>query len=111
MTITIKGLPKISLNDWYSGTHWSERKRIKDIYKLIIRSQVKEKFTEPCEVDYLFEFQSKPLDCSNAVAMLKMIEDCLFPKDGIKVVRRIGIISRKGTKDKVTIQITNYVSQ
>jgi hypothetical protein len=105
MTITIKDLPKISLNDWYAGTHWSERKRIKDTYKLIIRSQVKEKFTEPCDVEYLFTFQSKPLDCSNCVAMLKMIEDCLFPKDGIKVVRSIKLTSRKGIEDTVTIQI------
>jgi hypothetical protein len=105
MTITIKDLPKISLNEWYAGTHWSERKRIKDVYKLIIRSKNLPKFTEPCEVDYLFTFQSRPLDCSNCVAMLKMIEDCLFPKDGIKVVRRIGITSRKGIEDTVTIQI------
>jgi hypothetical protein len=105
-TIIIEGLPKISLNEWYAGTHWSERKRIKDVYKLIIRSRHIEPFTEPCDVEYLFEFQSKPLDCSNCVAMLKMIEDCLFPKDGIKVVRSIKLISRKGMKDKVTIQIT-----
>ena len=106
MTITIKDLPKISLNDWYSGTHWSERKRIKDAYKLTIRSQVKEKFTEPCDVEYTFTFKSKPLDCSNTVAMLKMIEDCLFPNDGIKVVRSIKLTSRKGIEDTVTIQIT-----
>jgi hypothetical protein len=109
--ITFKGLPKISLNEWYSGAHWSERKKIKDAYKWIIRSQVKEKFTESCEVEYIFTFKSRPLDCSNCVAMAKMIEDCLFPKDDIKVVKSMKLTSKKGKEDKVTINILACTNQ
>lgn len=105
MTITIEGLPKISLNEWYAGTHWSERKKIKDTYKWLILSKKIGKFIVPCDVEYTFTFKSKPLDCSNCVAMAKMIEDCLFPKDDIKVVKSIKLTSVKGLKDSVTILI------
>ena len=43
MEITLKGLPKISLNKWYAGTHWTKRKKIKDEYKKIIKNQFKGK--------------------------------------------------------------------
>ncbi len=109
--ITIIGLPKISLNEWYAGTHWSERKKIKDAYKWIIRSQNIGKFCVPCDVEYTFTFKSRPLDCSNCVAMAKMIEDCLFPKDDIKVVKSMKLTSKKGKEDKVTINILACTNQ
>jgi hypothetical protein len=104
-TFEFVGLPKISLNEWYAGCHWTERKRIKDTYKIIIYSQMGHKELSPCDCEYDFEFKSHPLDCSNTVAMAKMIEDCLFQKDGIKVVRSIKLTSCKGEKDKVTVKI------
>jgi len=97
-----KDLPmKISLNKWYAGEHWSFRKKIKDLYKLCFKGN----FREPCEVEYDFEFRSHPLDCTNCVAMVKMIEDCLFQSDGPNIVKSVKISSKKGVKDKVTIKI------
>jgi hypothetical protein len=99
-------LPKISLNDWYSGSiHWSKRKKIKDQYIWIVRSVTNRKFTEPCEVEYVFEFKKNALDASNCVAMVKMLEDCIFEDDGIKVVKKISIESRKSDKEQVTVTI------
>ena len=95
-------LPKISLNDWYGGKHWSERSKIKNVYKLLVRGVT---INYPCEVEYDFEFKTRPLDCSNTVAMLKLIEDCLFPDDGVKIVRKLTITSRKSDKDEVTVKI------
>ena len=39
--VILRNLPKISLNKWYSSTHWTERKKIKDAYSFLIRSQFK----------------------------------------------------------------------
>jgi len=107
VTILEFQLPKISLNEWYAGSHWSNRTKIKDTYKVLIASVTKHKFSQPCTVEYHFTFKSRPLDCSNAVAMLKMIEDCLFPDDGYKIVQGLNITSRKAKTESVTIKITN----
>ena len=32
MDITLKDLPKISLNEWYAGKHWTERSDLKKSY-------------------------------------------------------------------------------
>lgn len=95
-------LPKVSLNSWYSGTHWSKRKKLKDEYKWLIRVP---HVATPCKCEYHFEFKSRPLDCSNTIAMVKMIEDCIFSDDGVNVVQEIKVSSRKGKRDKVTIKI------
>ena len=41
MTIILKDLPKVSLNVWYSSKHWSFRKKLKDNYTLLVKSQFK----------------------------------------------------------------------
>ena len=105
--IILNDLPKISLNKWYAGSHWSKRKKIKDTYKMLVRSQCKDIFFgEKYKVLYVFHFSKNPLDASNCVAMVKMIEDTLFPNDGYKVVTEITIKSRKSKKDYVKITIT-----
>ena len=103
--IILYNLPKVSANQFYAGVHWSKRKKLKDTYKLLIRSQTKRKFIKPCNVEYQFTFKNKPLDCSNTNGMLKMIEDCLFDDDSINIVKAIGIISLKGAFDKVEITV------
>lgn len=105
--IILKGLPKISLNKWYAGTHWSKRKKLKDTYHLLINSQVKIKFpkTNRYNVVYEFYFKQKPLDASNCVAMLKMIEDVIFEDDNYKIVESITIKSKKAQSDFVKISI------
>jgi hypothetical protein len=99
-------LPKVSLNDFYKGGHWSKRKKIKDAYKLIISSITKETIDFPCDVEYEFWFKSRPLDCSNACGgMVKLIEDCLFVDDSYKMVRSIKISSKKRNDDVVFIKV------
>lgn len=105
--ITLNGLPKISLNAWYSGTHWTKRKKIKDTYKLLIKSQYKGVFKKDksYSVSCIFFFESRPLDASNCVAMFKMIEDVLFESDSYKVVKSVQMSSRKADKDYVKLLI------
>ncbi len=108
MRIELYDLPKVSLNQWYSGTHWSKRKKLKDTYIILVRSQTNHRFSKEnkYKVDYHFTFTNNPLDASNCVAMVKMIEDILFESDGYKIVREISISSNKGKENKTLITIT-----
>ena len=107
MDITLYNLPKISLNKWYAGMHWTKRKKIKDNYTQIVRSQFSSLLSRDntYKVEYHFTFKSRPLDASNCVAMVKMIEDIIFETDSYKVVTEIVITSSKGLEDKVTIKV------
>ena len=107
MKIILKDLPKVSLNVWYSSKHWSFRKKLKDNYTLIVKSQFKEVLpaSETYDTEYHFTFKSRPLDASNCVAMVKMIEDIIFESDGYKVIKSILITSEKGADDIVEIKI------
>ena len=103
--LVFKDLPKISLNEWYAGTHWKQRTKIKNSYKLWIESMYKKKFRDPCKVDYLFEFEKHALDPTNCVAMVKLIEDVLFPVDSGKIIKGFFVSSDRGTENKVTVII------
>lgn len=107
MIIILKDLPKISLNKWYAGMHWTKRKKIKDNYIKIVTSQFKDVLpkNKSYNTEYHFTFKLRPLDASNCVAMVKMIEDIIFDNDGYKVIKSILITSNKGTEDKVEIII------
>lgn len=110
MKLTFNNLPKISNNKFYAGVHWAQRKKIVDNYKKIVYALLcvqtdRRKFEKPCEVEYIFEFKNKPLDCSNTVGMLKMIEDVLFPDDSYKIVKKLIITSLSSVEDKVTVII------
>ena len=107
MKIILKDLPKVSLNVWYSSKHWSFRKKLKDNYTLIVKSQFKDVLpaSESYDTEYHFTFKSRPLDASNCVAMVKMIEDIIFESDGYKVIKSILITSSKGAEDRVEIKI------
>tara|TARA_R100000951_G_C2486803_1_gene133224 strand:+ start:109 stop:492 length:384 start_codon:yes stop_codon:yes gene_type:complete len=109
MDITLHNLPKISLNKWYAGMHWTKRKKIKDDYTQIVRSQFSNTLTREntYKVEYHFTFKSRPLDASNCVAMVKMIEDIIFETDSYKVVTELVITSSKGLEDKVLIKVEN----
>ena len=105
-TFTLYDLPKVSLNKFYAGMHWAKRKKIKDIYKLLIRSQTSKVIDYPCNVEYDFTFKARPLDCSNACGgMIKLIEDCLFADDSYKSVRSIKVSVKKGDSDIVNIKV------
>jgi hypothetical protein len=107
MIIILKNLPKVSLNLWYSNCHWSKRKKLKDTYTLLVRSQFKDVLpaSESYDTEYHFTFKLRPLDASNCVAMVKMIEDIIFESDGYKTIRSILITSYKGSDDMVEIKI------
>lgn len=107
MQIKLEGLPKVSLNKWYAGTHWTSRKKLKDTYTLIIKSQFKDVLSKEkqYEVKYDFNFSKRPLDASNCVAMVKMIEDVIFEDDSYKIVKKIIITSNKSKEDNVIIKI------
>ena len=108
MKIILRNLPKISLNQWYSGMHWTKRKQIKDNYTLIVRSQFSNVLGKDniYNTEYHFTFKSHPLDASNCVAMVKMIEDIIFENDSYKIIHSILITSSKGVEDKVEILIS-----
>ena len=104
--LEIKDLPKVSLNQWYSGEHWSKRKKLKDSYTILIQSQTDMFFKKgKYSVSYKFEFKNNPLDASNCVAMLKLIEDILFENDKYDLIKIAGIESVKATADNVIIKI------
>lgn len=107
MEIILEGMPKVSLNAWYSSNHWSKRSKIKNTYAWLIKSRVKGQFQKDkkYEVDYLFEFKKNPLDASNCVAMVKLTEDLLFEDDKWDIVTKISIKSRKAKKDRIIINV------
>jgi hypothetical protein len=108
MDITLKDLPKISLNEWYAGKHWTERSDLKKSYIWLVRNQFKEKpfpKTGLYEVSYDFVFKNNALDASNCIAMVKMIEDIIFESDAPKVIKKISISSSKGKSDVVYIEV------
>lgn len=107
MVIKLIDLPKISLNKWYAGVHWTKRKKIKDEYKLLIKSQFKHVFSKDKQykVKYDFFFDKRPLDASNCVAMVKMIEDIIFEDDSYKIVKKITITSNKSKESCILVKI------
>lgn len=110
--ITLRNLPKISLNKWYSGIHWAKRKQIKDTYKILIQSQFKEVFPKSGKyaVTYVFYFKSRPLDCSNACGgMVKLIEDVIFEDDNYRIVESVTVIVKKDSDERVEISIQNLI--
>jgi hypothetical protein len=108
LEIILKDIPKISLNQWYAGNkHWSERKKIKDKTYWIVKSQCKIVFSKnkQYEVSYRFIFKNNPLDSSNTVSMVKILEDILFEDDKYDIVKKICTSSEKGKQDMVIINI------
>ena len=110
MKLIFNDLPKISNNKFYAGIHWSKRKELKDnlaslVRVLFFKQTNRRSFSKPCKVEYIFEFKQKPLDCSNCVGMLKIIEDVLFPDDSVKIVKKLKITSLKSVENKVTVII------
>ena len=105
--IVLYNLPKHSLNEIYAGKHWRTRKKNKDKYTLLVKNQHKVIFSKlkQYSVSYEFQFQNSPLDVSNTVYMLKMIEDILFEDDSYKIIKELNIKSTKAKTDCVIIKI------
>lgn len=105
--IVFKNLPKVSLNEWYAGKHWSVRKKLKDDYFWLVKSQFKKVFPKnKCyKVSYDFKFQKNALDASNCIAMIKLIEDIIFESDSPKVIKKISITSEKSRGNNVIVKV------
>ena len=105
--ITLDNLPKISLNKYYAGVHWSDRKQAVDNFKWAVKSQAKIIYPKDrsYDVNYLFEFKSRPLDSSNCMGMVKIIEDTIFEDDNYKIIHKVSMRSIKSNRDRVTILI------
>lgn len=105
--IILDSLPKISLNEWYAGKHWSKRKQLKDTYKWIVKSQYKGVFSKnnKYRVHYHFYFKTRPLDALNCSAMIKIIEDIIFEDDKWDIIEIGGIKSRKSDIEFIKIII------
>ena len=94
--IDLKVTGAYGLNKWYSGTHWTKRKKTADeIHQLVLVSMLQQKvkrkiFKEPVEI--LFKYNSK-LDIDNHSVLSKMIIDgvkgYLIEDDNRKYVKRI----------------------
>lgn len=108
MRIILEGLPKVSLNEIYAGSHWRKRKSLKDNYIAVIKSQFKTILPKDktYSVEYIFHFKSRALDVSNTVYMLKMIEDIIFEDDSYKIVKELNIKSIKADHDHVEIIVS-----
>lgn len=104
---------KISTNLIYSGVHWRERMKHKDLYIwsfLQVASEIKP--VDNCCLEFEFTFKSKPLDCDNCSYMAKLLIDCLrhcqkIKDDTPEYIKSIKITSCKGKKDSVKIIVDN----
>ena len=103
--LMINDLPKVSLNSWYAGQHWSKRVKIKNAFKLILRRYKQFPKDHKYKCDYRFTFKRNALDASNCVAMVKIIEDILFEDDKWDIVTSISISSKKGKTDSMELII------
>ena len=68
---------KLSLNKFYSGMHWSKRKKIADEWHRALLPYKKKLTPEetPTGVTYDFYLKGKLLDVSNCCGMVKLLED------------------------------------
>ena len=102
---------KISTNKIYEGVHWSQRAKDKDLFLWSFLAIAKDiPVVDSCDLEFNFEFKSRPLDCDNCSYMAKLLQDCLRHYGKIKddtpdIVKSIKITSCKGKEDKVKILI------
>ena len=106
-TITLFNLPKVSLNEYYAGKHWTKRKKLKDTYKLIVKNQFKGVFSKENSYKCIYTLfsKNKPFDATNCAVMIKMIEDIIFEDDSFTIIPEITIKSKKGESDLVKIEV------
>lgn len=84
---------RYSLNAYYAGKHWTERKRDADYWHALTRANIGKTppmFDGPVELRFVWDDR---LDLSNHAVIAKMIEDALKGRviidDSPKYVRRI----------------------
>lgn len=71
---------RFGLNSYYSGKHWSIRKRDADYFHKIVRVALKKSHIRPVLFSspvYMYFYFNDRLDCSNHAVYVKLIEDAL----------------------------------
>lgn len=112
-TIEVDGLPP-SLNDYYSGVHWSKRKRMADEWHenfLIALKLIKcpRKLSTPIEVTCIQQCKGRVRDADNAVLGAKFFQDSLkmfgyIEDDGPEYISQVVLMTEKGGRDKTIIK-------
>jgi hypothetical protein len=101
-----KDLKPISSNDFYSGVHWTKRKKIADEWHLKIKLICRELRIEPVKkCKLIFDFNNR-FDIDNNSAMIKMVIDGMviagiFPDDNKDHIKEIVI--RESKYNRLTI--------
>jgi len=107
-----------SLNQWYAGKHWAERKRIRDEWHEAVWLAVRQKKIKPIEVfpvhitTQAYYRKGREFDTSNCFPANKLAEDGLvetgiMPNDTNKYVIASTVLCPlfKQDEDKTVIQI------
>lgn len=108
-----------SLNQWYSGGHWSKRSRTKNAWRMLVRNavrvhEIEPPATYPVRIDVLCRFGKgdRSYDCTNVAATAKLAEDGLvkagiIPNDSNRYVRPVTLDSiRHDAPSDTVITIT-----
>lgn len=110
LRIVLKGERPTSLNQWYSGKHWTVRKREADRVHALVREQLVDckMYNVPVNIRITAYFASRPQDASNIVS--KIYEDGLvghvLVDDGPKYVASMTTESRIDKKNpRVEIEV------
>lgn len=91
-----------SLNDYYAGEHWTQRKRTRDNWHLLVASEAPdvrvEEYPVSVECEVRFGDGRKQLDVENVAATAKLITDGLqecgvLDGDSPKYVREVTLRS------------------
>jgi len=101
LTVEVPGKPP-SLNDFYAGMHWSERKKTRDTWhrKTALHAPDVQVETYPVAVEcVVFWGQGRRYDAENLAAGSKLITDGLVEAgvlrgDGPKDIRRVSLEAR-----------------
>ncbi len=113
-TINIKLPFKVSTNAIYAGTHWTKRKKYKDMMLWAFIGYSKQlKQVDSCKLKFVFKFAKKPLDIDNCGYMIKLIIDALCHYKIIKddtpdIVTEITINSTKNNNNSDEVEIIFY---
>jgi len=90
LDITLPMMPP-SLNEWYSGSHWSSRKRTKDAWATVVKAAVRDAApldagAYPIVVDVTVAFPpgARRYDADNCVPAAKLVTDALEAADIIE---------------------------
>jgi len=100
MKFEINNIPKLSLNK-YNNLHWTEKKKFKDIIKLMTMASTKIKLEDSYNLEFYFTFIGRKLDTINVAHYCKIIEDQLFKQDNQN--RKICMNVVKGDINKVKV--------